>query len=1751
MKVLVSTLLFIVLSLSQLSGQTILSKVSPPSEKFLFDSEIVFEWNSSTQLGIIPTYSFLLASDSLLNNVVYSRNNLSQLKDTVIVPSVGKYFWQLTAFDQSNRKIAESAIFNFTYADINTIAPRAFHFRSDTGIVTDLNNNVSKWLNIADTTKSAIALSTASSPALVTKSEINNNFALSFDGIDDVMEVSTAVPFYELFVVANWGGASQTFPNFNGLISGKSNYQALVGNGVGGNKTDLVNSGVTANLKINGVLTRDFAPLSQFKIMSSYRPNVFNAIDMQLGRDRHFTTRYWNGNIAEVIGFSSPLNDSLRTVVNAYLCQKFGKDFSFGKDILANGSICDTLLTVDSSYISYQWSNGDTTNFSLLSIGQSLSLEVVDSFGCRYADDIQFDLPVGRPIKNLLCDQDSIVWNPGLLSNAYSFQWSDNSTDSILVIKNGGVYGLTVTDNNNCTYSIDSILISKDSSFMGVDLGNDTTLCSGDFIALKNANDTLFSYQWSTGDTSSNTQVQSAGKYYITVDNKSCLFVDSILITIAGQAPSVSFSANNLFTNDSAAFQDLTVAIGLDTIVEWLWDFGDGNSSIVQNPKHVYLNPGQYDVALSVKSKNGCSSSLTKKVTVITKPPTTIQDSNNRVLTLVSPNKDEILYSNSIELSWNNSIYNDTSNYYRIEVSSDSTFSALIYSDTSFNHTDTLILSRAQSAYWKVSLIDTSGIVLESEKSRFTYVNMYDVDGMNLFFTADSGLQISSNNQINTWKNLADTTINLMAPSTAAEPLSQVTNELKTGITVKFDGVDDFMFTDSSLQLSEIFTIAKWSNGSSSFPSYNGLLGGKSTYFLIAADGSISNSTRFQGGSFGNNMSINKVSTRDFAPIDEYKVIRAFKSTPGFYPDFQVARDRTFSSRLWNGEVAEILGFENLLSDSLENIVESYICNKYANPLELGEDIAMSYGFCDTMLVVSPNYKTYLWSNGDTTNFSRLLPGKSYELTVTDDYGCEFMDRIAVQLPVKSESDQLLCLKDTFIWDTGLDSDIYRFRWSDGSSDSALSIHQAGHYFVIIEDSLGCSIQMDSISISYDSSLIALSLGPDTAICKGDIIRLDQPSLPISSYLWSTGSSISSIAIDTTGVYSLRVSNGRCFQSDSIQVSIKGEAPYVNFNATDLCAFDSVLFTDASVPFTNDTLSIWEWDFNDGTTQFGDSIRKQFVTAGDKNVSLTVKTKVGCSADTTIKIRIDPKPTASFEILNNCSKSQISFTNQSRVSTGSISSYSWNFGDSLSSTNSSTAKDPIHFYDTLGSYLVSMMVESDKGCKDTIHELKYINPTPDVDFAFSGLCDSDSTFLIDQTVLPNAEVLDYLWIITLPNAQPLTYFDSIVELQFSESGSYPVLLRVRSDSLCSAIHRDTIVINNSPVANFEVGTFCLNQPFVLNDLSTIVNDSISNYQYIFNRDTSNFRNAQFLSDTTGSFDVKLTVESTAACLDSVSKTIVIEQDPTSDFKVLNNNTGIPFEVALENRSLNASNYFWLFGNGDSLEGFEPNYTYQDTGSYQLSLIAETANGCRDTSLNTLTALPYYLDANLFRLFLNETSNNELEVSALIQNLGHNTINELVLGLNINDEVTLNESFDLNLFNGKQELLTFNSKVSQALSGKVNFVCVNIAEVNQVMDDSTENNRLCEKGFTNNIFLDYFPNPTDGQVTMNYTLPSDGEVTIELFDRLGKQVLPTINSTQPEGYYSILLNTEELQAGVYLFRFIFNGAIENGVIIKNQ
>ena len=75
------------------------------------------------------------------------------------------------------------------------------------------------------------------------------------------------------------------------------------------------------------------------------------------------------------------------------------------------------------------------------------------------------------------------------------------------------------------------------------------------------------------------------------------------------------FALFNTYQQQSADLKIEFIDLSIGQAETWLWDFGDGNVSNLQNPFHIYENPGDFDVTLTVSNAN-CDDSFTRSLHV-------------------------------------------------------------------------------------------------------------------------------------------------------------------------------------------------------------------------------------------------------------------------------------------------------------------------------------------------------------------------------------------------------------------------------------------------------------------------------------------------------------------------------------------------------------------------------------------------------------------------------------------------------------------------------------------------------------------------------------------------------------------------------------------------------------------------------------------------------------------------------------------------------------------------------------------------------------------------------------------------------------------------------------------------------------------------------------------------------------------------------------------------------------------------------
>jgi len=112
-----------------------------------------------------------------------------------------------------------------------------------------------------------------------------------------------------------------------------------------------------------------------------------------------------------------------------------------------------------------------------------------------------------------------------------------------------------------------------------------------------------------------------------------------------------------------------------------------------------------------------------------------------------------------------------------------------------------------------------------------------------------------------------------------------------------------------------------------------------------------------------------------------------------------------------------------------------------------------------------------------------------------------------------------------------------------GVYDVALIVHYNCHH--------------DTIRKQVTVNDLVIFLGNDTSLCTGSALTLD-PQYPNASYLWSTGATTQSIGVSTSGQVWIQVTDGLCFNADTINVSFNPPPVVILGNDTTICSGDSV-----------------------------------------------------------------------------------------------------------------------------------------------------------------------------------------------------------------------------------------------------------------------------------------------------------------------------------------------------------------------------------------------------------------------------------------------------------------------------------------------------------------------------------------------------------------------------------------------------------------
>ena len=425
----------------------------------------------------------------------------------------------------------------------------------------------------------------------------------------------------------------------------------------------------------------------------------------------------------------------------------------------------------------------------------------------------------------------------------------------------------------------------------------------------------------------------------------------------------------------------------------------------------------------------------------------------------------------------------------------------------------------------------------------------------------------------------------------------------------------------------------------------------------------------------------------------------------------------------------------------------------------------------------------------------------------------------------------------------------------------------------------------------------------------------------ISAITWDFGSGAMSNVLFPThpfspGNYLVTAYVTRCNYIDTItsSITVTLDSTISQFSVTNNICTNSITINNQSQNATN-----YNWAWGNGQTASGTQTTYSYSSPGNYTITL-ISSNGTCIDTSTQTVSISAPVVANFTFTTGCSN-DLTLTNSSNNATN----YTWNFGNGQSSNLTS----PSYTYPVPGNYSVSL-IASNGLCSDTIIQLVNIsagiitsvNLTPDCNLSLniSNFSTTATSILWD-------------WGNGNQTSGPVTTYI------YSAPGNYVVSL-ILATSTCN----DTIVTNVTiaPIVTSSfIATASCNQEILLANNS----NNATNYTWDFgNGQQSSSNLTSYIYSQPGTYSISLIAQN-SGCSDTTQQSITVSPSIVATFTATADcNQGI----TISNQSQNATNYSWIWGDGN-ISSNNPNYyQYLNTGNFTISMIA--FNGvCSDTT----------------------------------------------------------------------------------------------------------------------------------------------------------------------------------------------------------
>jgi PKD repeat protein len=404
--------------------------------------------------------------------------------------------------------------------------------------------------------------------------------------------------------------------------------------------------------------------------------------------------------------------------------------------------------------------------------------------------------------------------------------------------------------------------------------------------------------------------------------------------------------------------------------------------------------------------------------------------------------------------------------------------------------------------------------------------------------------------------------------------------------------------------------------------------------------------------------------------------------------------------------------------------------------------------------------------------------------------------------------------------------------------------------------------------------------------------------------------------------------------------------------------------------------SLYRWDFGDGTdtvTVTTDPFVHQFINTNFTNqihyeITLVAENFAGCTSEMKRTITVEPDINAAFNAsqVMGCHPLDVDFTNLSN----GAEYYLWDFGDGTTSQ----LDNPSQTFTNLGSTDTTYRVwlhatASNHVCRDSVYIDIVVHPYINADFTFlENIQCSPSTVQFNNASIGG---VTYYWDFGDDSDAITTDLNPVVHIFNNSSYINNEIFQVSliAENAAGCIHDVTKIVEVYPDID---ASFSMNVSEGCHPLEVdFTNLSDGGYTYSWDFGDGSSSDADAPSHTYTNFSdapitrqIRLTADSWFNCTSEITAEITIHPRPRARFETDRIIDCPPFDLPMVNTSLNADQYTWIFGDGDTLQTNSPapvNHVYgnatADIATYELTLRAASTYGCMDSSQQKIYVYP--------------------------------------------------------------------------------------------------------------------------------------------------------------------------------------------------